>query len=205
MDHLLRRVGFKPHSHTHIKRIYIARKYSLRTSRNSLVAYHALNVASNAIHLSFRCFMIIVYSSLTGSARAYAQELSSKCGFDCIPVGNPIDDDSIIFIGWLKGIGIIGIEHIPKERLSAVIAVGIDDTDNFKRDDILSKNQIDVPLFYVRGWIHPSDLSLFDNLTLKLLSVFLGKKISPEVREAMRHGGDFFDPSSLDPIIERLG
>ncbi len=82
MDHLLSRVGFRPTLTTRTITVHIARKLRSEFPGNSEAAYHALNVASNAIshHHSFRV-LLCVSLSVSSCAMSIPQVLPTCRSF----------------------------------------------------------------------------------------------------------------------------
>ena len=152
---------------------------------------------------------IIVYNSKTGSSEKYARLLSERTGFDCYSVKDsyPKDED-IVFFGWLRKYTIVGMSKVDVNRVKAVCAVGCDNVDFFNKEEVVSCNGYSAETFYLRGWIIPEKLNFIERLILKLVS----KKILKEAGEyadmtlitAMNKGGDFFDESFIDPVVEFL-
>lgn len=152
---------------------------------------------------------VIVYNSKTGSSEKYARLLSERTGFDCFSVRDEYpDDEDIVFFGWLKKYTVVGLSKVDRNRLKAVCVVGCDNVDFFPREMVISKNGYDAETFYLRGWIIPKKLSFLDRWILKIVS----KKILKEAGvyadmsliTAMNEGGEFFDESFIDPVVEYL-
>jgi hypothetical protein len=80
--------------------------------------------------------------------------------------------------------------------------------DFFNKEEVVSCNGYSAETFYLRGWIVPEKLNFIERLILKLVS----KKILKEAGQyadmtlitAMNKGGDFFDESFIDPVVDYL-
>lgn len=212
MDHLLRRVGFKPHpQHTVLSSTHCKETPS-EFPGNSLAAYHALNVASNVTSHSFfysiplRVIMtVVVYSSKSGSSKKYAESLSARTGLPIYSVGDQPADESIIFFGWLRADTIVGIRGVDTSCLVAVCVVGLDDVGRFDGPKVAEKNGVKVPVYYLRGWIDRSKLNIVEKAVLAWVSAMMKLKGLNEhnqsIFDAMMEGGSFYDEKYLDPIV----
>ena len=155
--------------------------------------------------------MIVVYSSKTGSSKAYAEALASRIGCRCIPVGETVPEgEQIVFVGWLRFDMISGIRSIDRRSLKAVCVVGLDDDARFSsaRSKIASRNQVTAPMFHLRGWIDRSRLNLMDRTALAFVAAMMKLRgldgPSQKVFDAMMEGGSFFDESRLDQVVRFL-
>ena len=151
--------------------------------------------------------MIVVYSSKSGSSKAYAEALASRIGCGCFPIDGGIPDgEQIVFFGWMRGIDIVGIRGIDRKRLKAVCVVALDEVGRFEsnKPKVLDRNSVSVPVFYMRGWIDRSKLNVFDKTILLAVSVMMKLKglneFNRPIFDVMMEGGSFYDESQLDAV-----
>ena len=151
--------------------------------------------------------MIIVYSSKSGSTKSYAEALASRLGCGCVSVRDEIPaEETIVFLGWIRGDEIVGLRGIDRKRVKAVCVVGLDDFGRFEsnKPKILDKNSLSVPVFYLRGWIDRSKLNIVDKTVLLAVSVMMKlqglNQYNQPIFDAMMKGGSFYDESQLDAV-----
>ncbi len=149
--------------------------------------------------------MIIVYSSKSGSTEKYAQTLASRLGIRCFSVKEDIpSDEPIVFFGWLKGPSVVGLNHMDRSRLSAVCVTGLDSEGRFDKAKVSSKNNLNVPIYYLRGWIIREKIGVSDKMILLMVSVMMKLKglneFNQPIFDAMMEGGSFYDEKYLEPI-----
>lgn len=147
----------------------------------------------------------IVFSSKTGTCRKYAESLSKS-------TNTPIDNDAdgskeIIFIGWMKGKNIVGLDKFRPEQIRVLCVVGMAPVCDL---DLIRKHySIDAPAFYLRGAINREQLSFSDKFILGVVCMFMHlKKMNDADRElcsVVKNGGSYYDDCYLEPVIEELG
>ena len=149
---------------------------------------------------------IIVYSSKTGSTKKYAEILSSRTGLACYSVKEKFPDDMIIFLGWLRGPRIVGIDRVDMNRVLAVAAVSLDDNPEFGWKKVKDINHVSVPFYHMRGWIDRSKIGIVSKIMFCFLcAMYKLRGLNDHTKplfNAMMEGGSFFDESGLDPICE---
>lgn len=147
---------------------------------------------------------VIVYSSKSGSSRKYAEVLSARTGLSAYPVGQQPDGESIVFFGWLRKDTVVGISGVDMSRVIAVGVVGLDDAGRFSRKDVMDRNGITAPVYYLRGWIDRSRLGLIDKAVLLAVSVMMKlqglNEFNEPIFDAMMKGGSFFDEAYLKDL-----
>jgi len=149
---------------------------------------------------------IIVYSSHTGSTKKYAEILSERTGFPVFSVKDEYDhEQQIVFLGWLNGPRIRGINEVDNSKLIAVATVSLDDHPSFGWPKVKDVNKIKVPIYHLRGWIDRKKLNIFEKLFFYFLCAMyklrgLNSHTEP-LFNAMMNGGSFFDESGLDNLV----
>ncbi|MDO5862457.1 MAG: hypothetical protein Q4Q58_06680 [Thermoplasmata archaeon] len=154
--------------------------------------------------------MIIVHSSKSGSSKRYAEELASRTGLRCYPVGSDLPEgEPIVFFGWNRGDYVVGLNKVDKSRLKTVCVVGLDDEGRFDGRKVSDRNRVTVPVYYLRGWIDRSKLNLLDKGVLALVAAMMKLRGLNEhnrpIFDAMMEGGSFYYPSYLDSIELFIG
>jgi len=150
---------------------------------------------------------VIVYTSHTGSTKKYAEILSSRTGLRCFSVKDEIpDNESIIFMGWLSGPRIKGLDRIDPHRLIAVVSVSLSDPPEFGWNKVKDVNHISCAFFHLLGWIDRSKLHIHEKILFAFICASyklkgLDSTTSP-LFDAMMEGGSFFDESALDPVCD---
>ncbi len=148
--------------------------------------------------------MIIVYSSKSGSSKQYAEILSEHTGIPAFAVGSEPKGESVVFFGWLRKDTVIGLNHVERSDLRAVCVVGLDDERRFSKDAIRKRNAVNVPVYYLRGWIDRSKLNIIDKTVLNVVSAVMKIKglnqYNQPIFDAMMEGGSFFDEKYLEPV-----
>jgi len=178
------------------------RRIALRSARGQRI-----NVPP-CIHGSM---VTIVYSTQGGSSRRYAGWLSERLNAPCYQTGSvPEDvDDDIVFVGWRSGPAVVGLNDVPRrDRVIAVICVGLERYDEKAMENIRKKNSVD-ELFYVRGAMDRKTLRFGQKLLLAAVSIKMRLfNRSPEdrrVREVMDRGGDLSSEDQLDGFVVWFG
>lgn len=158
----------------------------------------------------------IVYTSNTGTTKAYAELLSDKTGLPLytlseaehtIPAGSPV-----IYLGWLMASEIKGYKRASRKfTVKAVCAVGMGATGS-QAAETAKKNGIpvEVPLFTLQGGFYFEKLNPMHKLMMKMMIDTVGKKLdqkpdrTPEedrMLGMMRHGGDFVSEENLGACL----
>ncbi len=157
----------------------------------------------------------IVYTTNTGSSKAYAELLGAKTGLAVLPFADAMTTlapgDEIIYIGWLMAGAIVNLKKAQKRfSVRAVLAVGMTASEEMK-ESVRSKNRIPdaVPLFLAQGAYDKTKLHGMYRFAMKLVGAMLEKKISaiPERNEEeerilkmLREGGSGVSEAYLDGI-----
>lgn len=152
---------------------------------------------------------IIVYSSKSGSSEAYAKSLAARTGLVAYPVGSHPGGEPIVFIGRLRMDIIVGLSRVDRSEVIAVGAVGIDPEERFDRGRVSERNGLNVPLYYLRGWVDRSRLGPFDKGALAMIAAMMKLRGLDErsrpVFDAMMEGGSFYDERYLDQMQTFIG
>ena len=170
---------------------------------------------------------IIIYGSLHGSARRYAERLSEITGFDSVSfkeVKNVDCFNRIIYIGAIYAGGILGLKKI-LSRISLnqkilVATVGVTDPDdaefvgNMKAllktllpPDLYDESRI----FHLQGAIDYNKLGVIHRILMSMLHSKTAKmpkeKLNAESRALVETYGkkvDFIDFDKLNPIVRAI-
>ena len=163
----------------------------------------------------------IVYTSQTGFTERYAQLLSEKTGVPAYPLkkaGKYLRKrDDIFYMGWIMAGRTNGLDSAAQRyTVRGVAMVGMSPEGNGGLWDIACKNRGfadgGAPVFYLRGGYAPDKLKGLH----KLLMGPMSKSVVQEIREKgarateselemmnlFLNGGDRFDESQLDPIVQ---
>ena len=169
---------------------------------------------------------IILYQSMYGATKRYANWISEETGFDCVEIKKArIEEirkyDVIIFGGGLYASGIAGLSFLKKHinQLSGkkiiVFFVGASPYEENAFKQIVSHNMqdslADIPCFYCRGAWDMENMSIVDRNLCKLLRKVVAKK-NPEEYEiwekALMEAGDekcdWTDKSYIAPILNAV-
>lgn len=168
---------------------------------------------------------MIIYSSVYGSARRYAEHLGSITGMTVVSADTlrflP-DDDILVYVAGLYAGGMRGLrKHFGKYNGSArliFVSVGISDPEiENTRADILAIARQQLPpkvfssaqFFHLRGALDYSKLSAGHSIMMKLMKAALSKKkeLDPSDEAFLLTYGkkvDFIDYSKLEPIANAI-
>ncbi|MGD1823176.1 MAG: flavodoxin domain-containing protein [Pleomorphochaeta sp.] len=171
---------------------------------------------------------LIIFASYYGSSKRYAKELSNRLSFDLIEynkLNNTDDYSTIIYVGGLYAVGILGLKDVINKRLinfdrqKVVIAsVGLSDplseenVDNINKelDKLIEKKYDDiVKRYYLRGSIDYKRLSIKHKIMMKALFLKVNKipkdqrtKENIEFLETFDSTVDFVDFNTLNAIVD---
>lgn len=166
---------------------------------------------------------LVVYKSISGFTKKYAEWISEELGSDCISISeiNNVklsDYDFVVFGGSLHAIGINGFKqfrkYIPKIGNDKILifGVGASPYKNGIEEELKLKNLNEdmekaIPLFYLRGGFDYSKLDLYNKILMKLLEVkikFKKIKNSDEMGmlKAYKYPLDTTKKENIEPIIE---
>ncbi|MGN1419073.1 MAG: flavodoxin domain-containing protein [Acutalibacteraceae bacterium] len=159
--------------------------------------------------------MTIIYTSNTGSTKAYAEMLSQKTGYPCFALSEVNDvsgDEEIIYMGWVMAGTIQGLSEA-KEKFSsikAVCAVGM--MGEKSEEELKTKNAVTEPLFTLYGSFDISKLKgmykMMMNMMMKMMKSKLKDSKDPEelkVLELLDKGFNFVKEENLNKVLEFLG
>ncbi len=148
--------------------------------------------------------MIIVYSSKSGSSKKYAEILSERTSTPAYVAGSEPEGEPIVFFGWLRKDAVMGLRKVDASKVRALCVVGLDDESRFSKPKVAEKNGIHAPVYYLRGWIDRSKLSIIDKAVLAVVAAVMKlnglNQFNQPIFDAMMRGGSFFDESYLDPV-----
>ena len=148
---------------------------------------------------------VIIYSSHTGSTKKYAELLSESTGIPCYSVKDHYDgSDKIIYMGWLRGPSIVGLDSVDRHKVIAIVAVSLDSNPDFGWQKVKDVNKIACTFYHLRGWIDRKKLNPIEKLFFYFLcAMYKLKGLNSHTEplfNAMMEGGSFFDESDLENI-----
>lgn len=151
--------------------------------------------------------MKIVYCSNAGHTKQYAQMLGKKLNMDVVPYNKINFDDEIIYMGWVFGNNIMGLNKI-NNSLKCVVAVGMNKPSKAIIETIRNTSKVSVPLFYLHGGVDYKKLKGFYKFIFKLVMNKIVKENKPEDKEIIdifKNNINVVKESNLKDIIEYIG
>ena len=147
---------------------------------------------------------VIIYKSKTGHTERYAKMLSEELNIPCYSYKDVKinDNDEVIFLSYIYASKIMGLSKILKKyKVKVVIAVGALAHSKDYLNTLKQANNIDTPIFYLRGGINYSKLNFF----FKKFLPIIGKDIAKDDKELLslfKNGGDFVSKDNLKDIFD---
>ena len=158
----------------------------------------------------------IVYTSNTGSAKAYAEMLGAQTGLTVLPFPDAVTalgaGEEIIYIGWLMAGTVVNLAKAKKRfSVRAVLAVGMTSSGEME-DSVRRRNAIgaDTPLFLAQGAYDKTKLHGMYRFAMKLVGAALEKKISAKadrndeeelILKMLREGGSGVSEEKLGGLL----
>ncbi len=170
--------------------------------------------------------ILVLYKSVTGFTREYAEKIAQKTGAACIPLNSATektlsDFDTVIFGGRLHAGTLDGFKRaktlFQQSRASRflVFATGacpneaVDTIEETWRNNFSPEELAEIPHFYMQSGLRYEKMPLSDRLMMKVFCTFLNRKKNKTESErqmaAMAAGS--FDISSeiyIAPLLEAL-
>jgi len=136
-------------------------------------------------------FSAIIYNSLTGSCKKYAELLSARLHVPAKPMGDYVrPDGKVIYIGWTFAGKIVGYQKAAKKYdIGAVVQVGMAGGGENSAEAAAAQNSIPacVKVFSVQGGFYmdklPLPLRLIMKLKNKQIAAGMMKKADRDARE----------------------
>lgn len=150
----------------------------------------------------------IVYESKAGHTLKYAEMLSKKLNIPFYWVNDSLEklnsNEKIIFLSWICAGKIKEKDKIDnKYDIVCYGAVGAYPYSDEYLKELKVANNIDKPLFYLRGGIDYSKLNKFQKLLVKLVGKTM--KTSDEKTQIMfKQGYDFVKKDNLEEIVKYI-
>lgn len=150
----------------------------------------------------------IVYESKAGHTLKYAEMLSKKLNIPFYWVNDSLEklnsNEKIIFLSWICAGKIKEKDKIDnKYDIICYGAVGAYPYSDEYLKELKVANNIDKPLFYLRGGIDYSKLNKFQKLLVKLVGKTM--KNSDEKTQIMfKQGYDFVKKDNLEEIVKYI-
>ena len=150
----------------------------------------------------------IVYESKAGHTLKYAEMLSKKLNIPFYSINDSLEklnsNEKIIFLSWICA-GKIKEKNKIDNKYDIVCygAVGAYPYSDEYLKELKVANNIDKPLFYLRGGIDYSKLNKFQKLLVKLVGKTM--KTSDEKTQIMfKQGYDFVKKDNLEEIVKYI-
>lgn len=150
----------------------------------------------------------IVYESKAGHTLKYAEMLSKKLNIPFYSINESLEklnsNEKIIFLSWICAGKIKEQDKIDnKYDIVCYGAVGAYPYSDEYLKELKVANNIDKPLFYLRGGIDYSKLNKFQKLLVKLVGKTM--KSSDEKTQIMfKQGYDFVKKDNLEEIVKYI-
>lgn len=150
----------------------------------------------------------IVYESKAGHTLKYAEMLSKKLNIPFYSINESLEklnsNEKIIFLSWICAGKIKEKDKIDnKYDIVCYGAVGAYPYSDEYLKELKVANNIDKPLFYLRGGIDYSKLNKFQKLLVKLVGKTM--KSSDEKTQIMfKQGYDFVKKDNLEEIVKYI-
>ncbi len=151
---------------------------------------------------------IIIYKSVTGHTKEYAEMLSSSLGCEAIPLNqmskaNVEDYDTLIYGGCVHASKIVGLRSFTKQlskkanQQVIVYAVGANGNSEENTAALISKNMaannISYPFFYLQGGFDPDKLNFALRHMLRGVAKSLKKKQASDPDALSQSDLDFLE------------
>ena len=154
----------------------------------------------------------IVYESNTGFTEKYATMLGASTK---LPVYSTAQakrvlkrKSTVIFLSWINSGNVVGVEKIKKRYdLYAVGAVGIMPSSPEREAGLVTRHELCVPVFTLRGGVDLEKLRGTKRLALKILAENVRSKNEndpkseiDEVIEGLENGCDYVSDAEMEPL-----
>lgn len=152
--------------------------------------------------------MKIVYNSNSGHTKEYAEMLANELNIKCISLKDyKKDDEPIIFMGWVFGSMIMGLNKVRDSKILCVCPVGMSEESKENTDNIIKVNNYDGKVFYLRGGVDYKKLKGIKKVMLKMVGNKTIKENKPEnkdIIEVFKNGGNFIKKENLNEVINYI-
>ena len=150
----------------------------------------------------------IVYESKAGHTLKYAEMLSKKLNIPFYWVNESLEklnsNEKIIFLSWICAGKIKEKDKIDnKYDIVCYGAVGAYPYSDEYLKELKVANNIDKPLFYLRGGIDYSKLNKFQKLLVKLVGKTM-KNSDEKTQMMFKQGYDFVKKDNLEEIVKYI-
>ena len=153
----------------------------------------------------------IVYESITGFTKQYAEMLSEAVGLLALPMVQAVSKvprgTGIFFMGWVCGGKITGLPVASKRFIvEGAAAVGI----VYPHPDVITElskvNKLSCPLFYLQGGVEPKKLGYFKRKILSMIAQNLERQENKtaavwDLADTLRIGGSYVSGANLEPVV----
>ena len=185
--------------------------------------YYMNDNISKLLHISKSCnkkeddmMKAIVYTTNTGSSKAYADMLGAKTALPVYAWDDAVsalsDGTEIFYIGWLMAGTVMNLAKAQKKfNVRAVCAVGMTSSHEMEAS-VRTRNKLssETPLFLLQGAYDKRNLHGMYRFAMKIVGAALEKKISaiPDRNEEeelilkmLRNGGSGVKEEKLDGVL----
>lgn len=154
----------------------------------------------------------IVYKSNTGHTMQYAKMLGEKLNIPFYTIKQANENlkrnDEVIYLGWIFATKISGLNKVRnKYDIKCYGAVGVYPADNEYIETLKKTNNIDKPLFYMRGGIDYTKLEGLKRKVFQMVGKALEKENKEENKELVKmfkNGANFVSEENLKEILQYI-
>lgn len=171
---------------------------------------------------------VVVYKSLYGSTKTYAQNLAREIGANLLEASKVKQDqlktyDTVIFGGGLYGGTVAGLEVITKnleafkQKNLIVFTVGLSPTDGKdmyepKMEKMIPADKVKtIKFFHLQGKMDLRELSFKHKIMIKMFKKMLSKRKPEELPEIgktllddSKQVFDFLDIKTIEPLVNHV-
>ncbi len=153
----------------------------------------------------------IVYQSGTGHTMKYAELLSRNLNvpfYSLEEAKNKLSkNDEIIFLGWIFATKIKGLSKALKNYdVRCCGAVGVYPQSENYIEDLRKANNIDIPVFYMRGGINYDKLKGVYKKIFQMVGKAMEKdgSLDKEMMGLFKNGANYVKEENLKPLIDYI-
>lgn len=163
--------------------------------------------------------VIVVYKSVTGFTRDYAEAIASALGGEAVSLKNAGDlaGARVIYGGRMIAGGVDGWKQFQQRcpRPAALFAVGAlpadleDIVTAMWKQNLTEAEQTAIPHFYFQGGLRYDKMPLREKLMIKALAAMLAKKkdkssYEQQVTAVLGHSYDCYDEAAIAPLVDAI-
>ena len=153
----------------------------------------------------------IIYKTNTGHTFQYAKMLSEKLNIPCYSEKeakhNLNNNDEIIYLGWICAGIISGFKKVKnKYNIQYCGVVGAYPPDSKYIEELKTANNVNIPLFYLRGGIDYAKLKGIKKKIVQMVGKVLEKQNpnNTELIELFKNGANYVSEENIKPMLEKI-